>query len=324
MMLSQDEQTALQFFADGPTQVSALFTTFSRTRSYKLVRRLCSKGALRKVGANRELTPGGRALLTPVTPADTWITAAPGLEAAIPHLRHAPTPHHKAFLSLGLCARVARLHRLRESHHPALLAAGPPARFKTWGGKALILMCGGDPSADVVYLGIESGRSLVSRKKSDGTRATLRAALTRPAVVLDEWLRAKLDVRKLVELYLFGELAVADEDGQLEVLAVPVVTLNPRDGKSLEQQLGLDEAMLRRAIVFVLDDVAIPDELLASGDDLLEAIRDLGPVETPAPRFPELDARGDVQRILTDALDDRSRLARIDITMLSMLVTAAT
>ncbi|MFC1706808.1 hypothetical protein ACFL59_08310 [Planctomycetota bacterium] len=315
----------LRHFEAGLERVKPLLRRYPRSSVYRLLGKLVDQGLLRREGRRYSLMPAGRDALDSLGTGNVQSGWTLTLEAQLPHLRHTPTPLHRAVLELVACAIVARRHRLRTSHHPAFLLFAPKLRWKTWLAKAGGHMAGGDPTYDVIYLGSESGRSMLSRKGARGQRVTVRSALGKSVVGLDEYLRAKPDVRRLVQVYLFGELSVPDENETLTIEAVPIVTLNPReDAADLDQRLGLDEAMLRRSVPVDLTAIDIPPALLTEGEILLERMKALGAADFPPPQHPDREPRAEVKKLLLATLDCPERLAGIDVTMLAMLATAAT
>ncbi len=328
MNLDEKELEILRHLGPGPAAVKPLLARMPRSSVYRRLKRLAALGLIRREGRRYLLRPSGhQALEDDADRGDSPSDQSKALDRVLPHTRLAPTPFHAALLRLIGCAVVARRHRVRESHHPAFVVFGPKLRWKTWVAKAACLMVGADPAEDVIFLGTESGRSMLSRKSRDGKRLTARKALSRPVVGLDEFLRAKPDVRRLLEVYLFGDVSVPDEDGPITVEPVPIVTLNPRENLAndrLNERLDLDDAMLRRSIVANVGDVPIPDEVLAEGDARLERMRALGPAEFPMPRQPSWDPRHEIREGLVAALSDHDRIADIDISMVAMLACSAT
>ncbi len=315
----------LRYLEAGPAPLQPVLSRIPKSSTYRLLSRLRQDRLVARDGRRYRLLPAGREALTALSAPPTAAAAAPSFDRHVRHLRHAPTAFHRSVLELVACAVVARKHRLRPSHHPAFVVFGPKLRWKTWIAKAACLMTGVDPARFVIYLATESGRSMVSRKGSKGQRLSLRAALDKPIVGLDEWLRARPEVRRLAQVYLHGDLTVPDENEVLTIQPVPIVTLNPREQRdALDERLGLDEAMLRRSILADVSGVDIPPDLLAEGDVLLDRIKALDPAEFPPPRRPDWEPRDEVKRRLLDALDAPERLAGIDVTMLAMLATAAT
>ena len=315
----------LRYLEGGPALVQPVLNQIPRSSAYRLLRRLQQDRLVAREGRRYRLLPAGRDALAALDVPPIQAIPAPSLDRYIPHLRHAPTAFHRAVLELVACAIVARQHRLRVSHHPAFVVFGPKLRWKTWLARAACLIAGIDPACSVIYLGVESGRSMLSRKGAKGQRLSLRAALDQPVVGLDEWLRAKPEVRRLAQVYLHGEITVPDENEVLTIRPVAIMTLNPRDGKhALDERLGLDEPMLRRSILADVSEVEIPPDLLTEGDALLDRIRAQDPAEFPPPRRSDWEPREEVKRRLLDALDAPERLAGIDVTMVAMLATAAT
>ncbi|MCW8137954.1 MAG: hypothetical protein KIT58_03525 [Planctomycetota bacterium] len=316
----------LKHLEGGPSSIRALLKSHPRSSLYRRLRELMQEGLIERDRGKYRLLPAGRGAITRRS-TETAAKSVIGLAAFhehIPALRHAPTRVHQAVLALVCCAMVARSHRMRTSHHPGLVLFGPAMRWKTWVARSACLMAGIDPERFVVQLATESGRSLFLRKGATGERRSTRTALEQPVVGLDEYLRATPEVRRLVQALLCGELTIPDENELLDLRAVPLILLNPREGDHLSERVGLDGPMLRRTVCVDLGRIEIPAEIVAEGDTRLAKIAALPRVELREPRCPEWDPQDEVRRRLQRALADRSLLGGIDLSMLSMLAAAAT
>ena len=73
------------------------------------------------------------------------------------------------------------------------------------------------------------------------------------------------------------------ENERVTVRSVPLLTLNPRQGATVEVQLGLSAPLIRRAIIANVDAISMPD-LAAMGQDALTAAQRHPPVTLNAPR----------------------------------------
>ncbi len=317
------EMEVLGSLAAGPSVLGLLQVRMPRSSLYRTVRRLVRRRWVLKDGSTYSLMPAGREAYETALEGVPEPPAAAALERELPHLAYAPTPVHRAILFLACCAIVARRHKLRCSHHSCFILFGRRLCWKTWIILALSYLAGADPRKTVVYLGLESGRSMLTRKDLRGKRVMIRGLLQEPVAGLDEWLRASPEVQRLATVYLHGELTLPDENKTLRIEAVPVVTLNPRrEGKDLEERLGFDEGILRRAIVADLSKVKIPSEILTKGERFLDSIRELGPARFPRPRQPEWDPSDEIEATLRRTLRDPELV--IDVTMVSMLAAGAT
>ena len=143
-------------------------------------------------------------------------------------------------------------------------------------------------------------------------------------VGFDEWLRATPEVRREIVVYMFGRLAIPVENEMIEIRCVPCVTLNPKAGETLEDQIGMDEGLLRRVIFVSMANVEIPEAIIGDGDERLAQATALGRVELPEPRHRDWLPKDAVAECLRRSLSSPDLLARIDVTMLAMLAQAAT
>jgi hypothetical protein len=315
--------TILELLAQGPAPLKLLEKSIPKSSLHRHARQLLERAMIAKEGESYVILPRGREAFE-AEKRELATRRRPRLP--LPHLDRAPTEFHRAVLELVAAAAVVRSQRLRPSSHLAFVVYGPALRWKTWIAKAACLMLGADPAKNVLLLSRESGRSLTTRQGSRGERVSERATLSERVVGLDEWTRAATDVRKQAELYLWGSLEVADEGkaGKLEVRCVPVVTMNPKEGETLEERLLMDGPTIRRSILVDLAKIEIPPSLLADGERILENLASMGPAPLPLVRAPEYDPRDRVKRLLDALLDTHERLSRIDVNALAQLATGAT
>ena len=307
--------------------VVSLGTSFPKASLYRSLKNLLRRQlVVLEGGARYALTAAGRAALELSRRAPATLATRPRLP--LPHLEDTPTPFHRSVLELVACSIALRWNKVKPAHHAAYVVIGPPLRFTTWIAEAACRMAGVDPTRGVIYLPKETGQSLTTRRDARGAKVTVRAALSQPVVGLDELARAKPPIRRLAELYLHGRIAVSDEDATLEVLPVPIATMNPvatsKPGDTLEARTGLDPAMLRRAIVVDVSAVEIPRGVRSSGGDLLDRMEARGPAAFPAPRAPDFDTAERIGRVLERLFDAEERLGGIDLTLLSQLAIGAT
>ncbi len=313
----------LRHFRDGPALARDLLDAVPRTTVYRRLAALADEGLIEKDGSRYALTPAGEARLDqeqPGAPGDALEEA----ERHLPHLGLMPHALYRAVLLLVACAVSARSHRLLGQHHAGFVLFGPRLTWKTWFGRAACLLAGVDPDRNVIYAPAESGRSIHARRNAAGETVTTRDAFQSRVAVLDEYGRAAPQVRRLAQVHLFGQLSYPFENEQLDAPAVPVLCLNPIEGKStLEGKLGLDEAMLRRVVPVSVDGAAIPAHLLTEGDVVLEQIASLGPATFAEPESGWIP-RNEVRIALQATLDTPERVAGIDLVMVAQLAAGAT
>jgi hypothetical protein len=321
--MDSTDLSVLRHFRDGPALARDLLDAIPRTTAYRRMAALADAGLLEKDGPRYALTPAGEARLDQEQP------GAPGnaLEEAerhLPHLGLMPHPLFRAVLFLIACAISARSHRLLDQHHAGFVLFGPRLTWKTWLGRVACYLAGEDPNRNVIYAPSETGRSIHARRNAAGETVSARAAFQSRIAVLDEFGRAAPPVRRLAQIHLFGQLQYPYENELLDAPAVPVLALNPIEGKStLEGKLGLDEAMLRRVVPVSVDGAAIPAHLLTEGDVVLEQIAALGPATFVEPKSGWIP-RDEVRTALQATLDTPERLAGIDIVMVAQLAAGAT
>ena len=112
------------------------------------------------------------------------------------------------------------------------------------------------------------------------------------------------------------------ENEQLTISPVPLLTLNLREGATLEGRVGLSSPQIRRTIIANLDAVVMPD-LAATGEQALVASRAQGPL---AMRAPTIDCRS-YHRPILELVRDLIRpeaAERVDVHMVEQLSSGMT
>jgi hypothetical protein len=112
------------------------------------------------------------------------------------------------------------------------------------------------------------------------------------------------------------------ENERVTVRSVPFLTLNPRQGTTVEVQLGLSSPLIRRAIIANVDAISMPD-LAAMGQDALTAAQKHPPLTLSAPR---VDCQRHHRAIveLVRALIQPEAQDRIDVEVVVNLSTGMT
>ncbi len=322
-MSSPIETEIVEHLRSGPAGMRPLLARRPRASVYAALARLRERGAV---------VPGARAGTWRLVDADEPPAAAPpptslgwpGLP--FPHLAHMPSPAHRAVPELVLLSRLVRLSY--ERHHGSyVLYSARGLKGKTFTLAACALMLGLEPES-VVHAGFETRGSLGVRRRSTGEVAGVRAALTGPLVAIDEKGRGSRQAQEAVELLLHGHRTVPLENGQrLDLAAVVMVALNSPDGAAdVQAATGLDEPMQRRCHLARLDDVELDPAFAADGEERLERLRQLGPVQLPEPgdRAVEGALGEQIARALPQVLDAPERAETIDVVMLRQEAVAAT
>jgi hypothetical protein len=285
---------------------------------YRHVSRLVRLGWLEKAGTLYRTTATGARQLAEGASQREW----DGLAKFYPPLDSVPTAVHRAVIELVFAAVAARQAECRPDRHPYFAIFGKTMRWKSSLGQFVCYALGLDPALHVVDCGAETGKSLSFRRGSDGALVSKRDLLEAPFVTLDEFLNADPTVRATLGVFLGGKLVVPVENEKLTIHPVALLTLNPRDKETLEEQVGLSAPLIRRGLLANLDAVAMPD-LAQAGEAAVEAAKNHPPIPLGRPA-------GDVQRyraqiihlaraILTPEAQDR-----VDVEILVTLSTGMT
>ena len=240
---------------------------------YRHVARLLRLGWLEKTGSLYRTTFAGVRQLAEGATQRRWDR----LVELYPPLAIVPTAVHRAVIELIFAAVAARQAECRPDRHPYFALFGKTFLWKSSLGRFVCYALGLDPALHVVDCGAESGKSLSFRRGPDGALVSKRDLLEAPFITLDEFLNADPSVRTTLGVFLGGKLVVPVENETLTVRPVVLLTLNPRNGKTLGEQTGLSTPLIRRGLLANLDVVAMPD-LAQVGEAAVEAARSRHPV----------------------------------------------
>lgn len=313
------EMAIVDLLSGGPSSLRPLRSRLPRTTTYEALGRLRARGAVvpgERAGTWRLVAPA-----MPPTPPPLPI-AWPTLSAAEQHLAVLPSREHRALGRLILLAATARRHY--EHHHASLvLYSASGLRGKTWLGRWAVLSLGG---GEVVHAVAEGGRSLGARRRGDGQVAAVRAALSSPVLMIDEWRRGSADVRRITTLLIHGDTALPLESDSLQVRAVILLAMNSSpEATTVEDATGLDAAMIRRCIAACMEFVRLDPAFARDGEERLDTVRSLGPVVLPEIRS-GVDDRAVRDRIadaLEVVLDSPERMGSLDLVLFGQLAVAA-
>ena len=260
-----------------------------------------------------------------------WLLSGAGKRSALAATVPEPTgsiasldtlpAEHRAMLRLIEDAVIARraLREVYPSNWPAFILLGPTKSGKTLLGSLAARRFGLDPIAACRLLMRETPGSLLGRRVQTGP-ATLEIVpsplLSLPLVMFDEFDKASAELRRAVFAYLDGVSRYQSEDGELDIQATAIVTLNA------ERDLGLlPDAYLRRSVVL---DTA-PLALVVRDLDLVAAAlaRVVLPVVSPDLTPPAADLSADARRglrtLLQNCLTERG-WQLVDVEAVSRLV----
>lgn len=290
----------------------------ARTTLYRTISDLIAKGWLESNGKDRyRTTSAGVAQLMMLRG-----EVPEGLVSFYYPLAEVPTPQHRAIIELTIAAIIARKFEIRPDRHPALILAGKTLKWKTSAAMFLCHMLALDPVKHIVNLAVESGQSLWLRKKSTGEINYQRELLKAPLFVFDEFHVADSHIRKQVGIFIDGRKRVSIDNEVLSIEPVPFITLNPHDGDSLEEQLRLNTAQLRRSIICNLNAVNVPD-LALEGEGPIKMANAIGSFALRKPTVDCTTYKDRAYRLFRSCLNEQGT-ELVDFDMLLMLSTAMT
>ncbi len=331
--LGANDLLLLRALAQGPAQVETLKLDLAASSRYYSAGKLVELGlATHDPRLNQHvITPEGEKLLAERGLLDREPRSKPRiLSDEVWSRLSALSDAHIRFLELIQCAVAIRWHRIFTTNLPTFAVLGEPQGGKSTVLKLAIALAGGEIKTDFIYLPKEKGQSLTVRVDARGVRVSEREVLKHPVFGGDEILKSKPEIKDAVKhQFGYGESVLADENGELEFLCTPVVSMNPhKEGSTLEDrtEFSEDQGEQRRTVFLDLTRVPISDAFLIAGQDILKSIEPLGPAEPPCPPKPYPDSRKRVMRTLRKVVtaDRRKKLKGIDIVLISQLVVGAT
>jgi hypothetical protein len=119
-----------------------------------------------------------------------------------------------------------------------------------------------------------------------------------------------------------GRKVLLLENENLTLQATSFITLNPRQGQTLEERIGLERAQIRRSIIGDLTKIKTPD-LAMRGEKILEAAKIQGPLALPKPQCDCTPYKARIYELLSHTLNETGR-ELVDLETIVMLSTAIT
>ena len=245
----------------------------------------------------------------------TLLGEAPtGLSDVCPILAQVP-PRHRAMIELILSAVEAR--DLREDRHLAFVMVGPTLTWKTSMARVLCILLGLDPVKNIVDMGVESGLSLWRRKTPTGGVAYRRELLDSRFVTFDEAQRASKECIRQLDKWTSGTKRVAFENSEEVIQSVSLILMNPREGKTLKDRLGMDEPTLRRRIICEVTRAGMPN-LATTGEEIVEAAKKHGPIQLPKPRHDSAKYKQSIYELFKKTFNQEGQQL-VDVESLALL-----
>jgi hypothetical protein len=295
--------------------LSQLLASFPRGTVYRHADKLLDSGLLAKQGPIYSTTEQGKCWLANLDRHVDWDV----WDDIYPPIRYVPTRQHRAMFELTTAGVAARQARVRDDHHAGFLFMGPTLAWKTSAAIFQSRALGLDPSKTIVDLTTETVRSLFVRRDGGGHMSFKRDLLDGPLICFDDLLEVQLSLRPVIHHFLSGRIVLPVENAILHIAPVPVITLNPRDKATLEQQTSFTTAQLRRFVVVDLSNTRLRD-LATIGHHALEAAEKHPPLELPLPKFDANAYRPHIVALVRDILIPRV-WDRVDTEMLTTLVS---
>jgi len=263
-------------------------TKIARATLYRYLDQLKTEGLAAVEGEGYFATAAGLKLLDD-GPNDT--TERP-LECEWPWLKLMPTPLHRALFVLALFAFSARKSTSCDDCHPALILLGPTQRLKSWLCKILCYFVGSEPERCRVSMQQVRQRGLLVRLDSKGEVSYELEQLKEAFLWLEEFSLAEPGVVRDVTALMQGGKQIRIENKILEVVAVPLIEMNPvKSTGTLVERIGLRPERLRRALIADFAAVEVNRALRSDASARLEKLKCIAPLILPSPSMQTLSAK---------------------------------
>jgi hypothetical protein len=138
-------------------------------------------------------------------------------------------------------------------------------------------------------------------------------------ICFDDLLEVQPCLRPVLHHFLSGRIVIPVENTTICIQPVPIITLNPKNKATLEEQTSFSTAQLRRLVVLNLNQVPLPD-LATIGHRALEAAEKHGQLQVPAPKFDGQAYRQHIVALVREIIAPNV-WARVDTEMLATLVS---
>ncbi len=313
------EKIILEHCKDDYKPLKSLYPLIPKTSLYRCVEDLIEKEYLEKSRGKYKATAAGLSILE-----DTNVKWDE-LDKFCPLLQYTPTKAHRAVVELILAAIIARRDEIKKNHHPTFVMTGDTLKWKTWTAKFVCAVLGLDPVKTIILMTSESGRSIITRRGYGGETVSQRDILQSHFVCLDEYLTAEPSIRKICSIYIQGEKHVSYENDVLTIEPVPLITLNPKEGKglALADKTGFKEPQIRRSIIADLERVEIPTYIKTKGEEILEKVKKQEMLKLPRYKNQCFEYRDSVYMLLEKCIE-KDAFHLVDIEMLLLLCSGMT
>ncbi len=313
------ENTILEHCRDDYKPLKSLYDLIPKSSLYRCVDDLVEKGYLEKSGGKYRTTAAGLSTLEHANV--KWDE----LDKFCPALQYAPPKVHRAVIELILAAIIARRDEIKKDHHPTFIMTGDTLKWKTWTAKFVCAVLGLDPVKTIILMTSESGRSILTRKGYGGETVFQRDVLQAPFVCFDEYLTAEPSIKKICNIYIQGEKQVSYENAVLTIEPVPLITLNPKEGKglTLTGKTGFKEPQIRRSIIADLEKVEIPVDIKTKGEDILDKAKKHEVLKLPRHKGQCFEYKDNIYKLLEKCMV-KDAFHLVDIEMLLLLCSGMT
>jgi len=313
------ENTILEHCRDDYKPLRSLCHLIPKSSLYRCVEDLVEKGYLEKSREKYRTTAAGLSILEHANV--NWDE----LDKFCPLLQYAPTKVHRAVIELILAAIIARRDEIKKDHHPTFIMTGDTLKWKTWTAKFVCAVLGLDPVKMIILMTSESGRSILTRKGYAGKTVSQRDVLQAPFVCLDEYLTAEPSIKKICNIYIQGEKQVSYENAVLTIEPVPLITLNPKEGKglTLTGKTGFKEPQIRRSIIADFEKMEIPVDIKTKGEEILEKAKKHEVLKLPRYKSQCFEYKDNIYKLLEKCIE-KDAFHLVDIEMLLLLCSGMT
>jgi len=272
---------ALLRAALSPRSLDDLVTATSVPRStvHRRAGHLIEAGLLSWSAQHYQTTPAGQKLLEGAP-----VSRLPPchMDAHLRFLNLLPTPVHRAVLLMVFFLGVARRDDVVEDMHAVVALVGATQRLKSWLTKLCCFLFGADPKDCEISMMQTRGRGLLTRLGPRGEVTYECETVRQPIVWLNEVSRMDPRVKRDLVAIMHGRKTINIENRELTIEGVPILEFNLRRRTgSLEERLGLEPPLIRRAFIADFTAVSVSSEMRAQSPELATRIKACGPVALP-------------------------------------------
>jgi hypothetical protein len=234
-----------------------------------------------------------------------------------PGIELMPTSLHRAALICTLIAMAVRKAEIVEDLNISIVLIGRTQRLKSFLVKALCAMLRIDPRSIEIKMMQIRERSLMQRKDARGDTVYSAEVMKGDVVWLNECSRMDRTGMRDLQTLMHGTKNIKIDNDVFHANATPVLEMNDRKDGTLPERVGMDVAMIRRALIPDFSNVNVTKEMRVDSPEIIEKLKKMPPFILPTPenvkipRETQLEIETAVENCLDPNFIDYIDVARI-------------